>query len=158
MLFHFTLETATGFLFGESVESQRAAATGISSTTSAAAAMASDQSGNDMTFAEAFREAPNWIMTRVRLQGLYWLAPSRKGKVSDYLKRYTDYYISLAKPGPKKEEYVLLDTLVEQARNQDELRDQILALLMEGRDTTVTLLFLDISASRAAPGSLQKAS
>ncbi|GKT55949.1 cytochrome P450 [Colletotrichum tofieldiae] len=145
MLFRFTLDTATGFLFGESVESQMAAATGVSSTTSAATAMAADQSGNDMTFAEAFHEAQAWITTRVRLQGLYWLAPEGTGKkASDYLRRYTDHYVrmalSSAKPTAKEEGYSLLDTLAEQTRDEDELRDQILGLLLAGRDTTATLL------------------
>lgn len=141
LLFRFTLDTATGFLFGESVESQKAAATGITSRASAATAMAADQSGNDMAFSEAFNEAANWIMTRVRLQGLYWLAPSRNGKkASDYLRRYTDYYVRMAKPGMGKEEYVLLERLAEQTKNQGKLSDQILGLLIAGRDTTATLL------------------
>ncbi|KAI8216881.1 Cytochrome P450 52A5, partial [Colletotrichum sp. SAR 10_86] len=42
LLFRFTLDTATGFLFGESVDSQTAAATGRVASTSAAAAMAAD--------------------------------------------------------------------------------------------------------------------
>lgn len=141
MLFRFTLDTATGFLFGESVESQRCAATGITSTTKAATAMAADQSGNDMSFAEAFDEAQHWVMTRMRLQGLYWLAPSKKGKkASDYLRRYTEYYVRMAKPELRKEEYVLLDTLAEHTKDQGELRDQILGLLIAGRDTTAALL------------------
>ncbi|KAK1980105.1 cytochrome P450 [Colletotrichum cereale] len=150
MLFRFTLDTSTGFLFGESVESQMAAATGTSSTTSAATAMAADQSGNDMTFAEAFHEAQLWITTRVRLQGLYWLAPSGTGKkASDYIRRYTDHYVRMAlgsaKPRAAAAEdedggYSLLDTLAEQTRDEGELRDQILGLLLAGRDTTATLL------------------
>ncbi|KAK2042629.1 cytochrome P450 [Colletotrichum somersetense] len=147
MLFRFTLDTSTGFLFGESVESQTAAATGTSPTTSAATAMAADQSGNDMTFDEAFREAQFWITTRIRLQGMYWLAPSGKGqKASDYIRRYTDHYVRMAlgsaKPRAAAEakSYSLLDTLVEQTRDEGELRDQLLGLLIAGRDTTATLL------------------
>ncbi|WQF78759.1 Putative cytochrome P450 [Colletotrichum destructivum] len=153
MLFRFTLDTATGFLFGESVESQTAAATGISSTTSAATAMAVDQgsgSDNDMSFADAFHEAQDWITMRVRLQGLYWLAPSATGKkAADYMRRYTDHYVRLAlssakPPAPEKEGgeagYSLLDTLATQTRDEDELRDQLLGLLLAGRDTTASLL------------------
>ncbi|KAJ0164256.1 Cytochrome P450 52A5 [Colletotrichum tanaceti] len=153
MLFRFTLDTATGFLFGESVGSQTAAATGVSSTTSAATAMAVDQgaTAGDMSFADAFHEAQSWITMRVRLQGLYWLAPSATGKrASDYIRRYTDHYVRLAlgaakPPAPEKEGdgesgYTLLDTLATQTRDEGELRDQLLGLLLAGRDTTASLL------------------
>ncbi|KAK2012508.1 cytochrome P450 [Colletotrichum eremochloae] len=149
MLFRFTLDTSTGFLFGESVESQTAVATGTSSTTSAATAMAADQTGGDMTFAEAFHEAQVWITNRIRLRGLYWLAPSGTGKkATDYIRSYTDHYVRMALGGSEKPRvaekedkgYSLLDTLVEQTRDEGELRDQILGLLLAGRDTTATLL------------------
>ncbi|KAG8157160.1 hypothetical protein KVR01_012868 [Diaporthe batatas] len=141
IIFRFTLDTSTDFLFGESVDSQRTAAVGVTSMTSATAAMAADQGSNEMTFAEAFHEAPLWILTRVRLQGLYWLAPSKKGKkAAEYLRRYTDHYVRLAKAEVGKDKHGLLNTLVEQTRDEVELRDQILAMLVAGRDTTATLL------------------
>ncbi|OLN96112.1 Cytochrome P450 52A2 [Colletotrichum chlorophyti] len=143
MLFRFTLDTATGFLFGESVESQMAAATGKTSNTSAATAMAADFNDSDISFASAFGEAQIWIVTRVFFQGLYWLAPSKTGKkAADYMRKYVDYYVQLAlrSAKPSTEKYSLLDTLVEQTRDKDELRDQILGLLLAGRDTTASLL------------------
>ncbi|TEA18334.1 Cytochrome P450 52A5 [Colletotrichum sidae] len=144
VLFRFTLDTATGFLFGESVESQTAVATGRSATTSAATAMAADQADADMTFGDAFHEAQVWIANRIRLQGLYYLAPDGVGrKAAGYIRRYVDHYVRLAlgraKP-PSGGGYSLLDTLVEQTRDRDELRDQILGVLPAGRDTTATLL------------------
>ncbi|KAK2774240.1 Cytochrome P450 52A2 [Colletotrichum kahawae] len=147
MLFRFTLDTATGFLFGESVDSQTAAATGRVASTSAAAAMAADlqRAGGkgDMSFAEAFHEAQMWITMRVRLQGLYWLAPSSTGKrAAEYMRRYVDHYVKLALSAakPSREKYSLLDTLAEQTRDENKLRDQILGILLAGRDTTATLL------------------
>ncbi|KAF3801268.1 Cytochrome P450 52A5 [Colletotrichum gloeosporioides] len=147
LLFRFTLDTATGFLFGESVDSQTAAATGRVASTSAAAAMAADlqRTGGkeDMTFAEAFHEAQMWITMRVRLQGLYWLAPSGTGKrAAGYMRRYVDHYVKLALSAakPSREKYSLLDTLAEATRDENELRDQILGILLAGRDTTATLL------------------
>ncbi|KAL0939888.1 Cytochrome P450 52A2 [Colletotrichum truncatum] len=143
LLFRFTLDTATGFLFGESVESQMAAATGKTSETSAATAMAADQDDSDMTFAEAFHEAQMWITLRVRFQGLYWLAPVKRGqKAVDYMRKYVSHYVKLALSSakPSSEKYSLIDALVEQTRDQYELRDQILGLLLAGRDTTATLL------------------
>lgn len=157
MIFRFTLDTATGFLFGESVDSQRAAATGVTSMTSAATAMAADQSGNDMSFAEAFHEAPLWILTRTRLQGLYWLAPSKKGKKAvEYLRRYTEHYVRLAKTEIGKEKHGLLNRLVEQTRDEDELRDQILSILTAGRDTTATLLSWVILLLAQHPATFQR--
>ncbi|OHF04154.1 cytochrome P450 [Colletotrichum orchidophilum] len=143
LLFRFTLDTSTGFLFGESVDSQMAAATGKTSTTSAATAMAADQAGSDMSFASAFHEAQMYIIMRVRLQGLYFLAPSGVGKKSiDYIRRYVDHYVQLAlkRAKPSADKFSLLDTLVEHTRDRGELRDQILGLLLAGRDTTASLL------------------
>ncbi|KAI8229305.1 Cytochrome P450 52A11 [Colletotrichum sp. SAR 10_77] len=147
LLFRFTLDTATGFLFGESVDSQTAAATGRVASTSAAAAMAADlqRTGgkDDMSFAEAFHEAQMWITMRVRLQGLYWLAPSGTGKrAAGYMRRYVDHYVKLALSAakPSREKYSLLDTLAEATQDENELRDQILGILLAGRDTTATLL------------------
>ncbi|KAK1994751.1 cytochrome P450, partial [Colletotrichum falcatum] len=165
MLFRFTLDTSTGFLFGESVESQAAAATGTSPTTSAATAMAVDRGGNDdMTFAEAFHEAQLWITTRIRLQGMYWLAPKGKGqKASDYIRRYTDHYVRMAlgsaKPRAAEEgkgQYSLLDTLAEQTRDMGELRDQILGLLIAGRDTTATMLSWALLLLARHPAAFQR--
>ncbi|KAF9871067.1 hypothetical protein CkaCkLH20_11484 [Colletotrichum karsti] len=144
MLFRFTLDTATGFLFGESVDSQTAAATGKVANTSAATAMAADQApGASMSFADAFHEAQMWITMRVRLQGLYWLAPAKTGRrAAEYMRKYVDHYVKLAlrSAKPSGEKYSLLDTLVEQTRDEGELRDQILGILLAGRDTTATLL------------------
>ncbi|KAI8217115.1 Cytochrome P450 52A5 [Colletotrichum sp. SAR 10_86] len=80
---------------------------------------------------------------RVRLQGLYWLAPSGTGKrAAGYMRRYVDHYVKLALSAakPSREKYSLLDTLAEATRDENELRDQILGILLAGRDTTATLL------------------
>ncbi|KXH30458.1 cytochrome P450 [Colletotrichum salicis] len=144
LIFRFTLDTATSFLFGESVDSQTAAATGkMSTSTSAATAMAADQAGSDMSFASAFHEAQMYIVMRARLQGLYFLAPRSVGNKSiDYIRRYVDHYVQLAlkRAKPSADKFSLLDTLVEQTRDRGELRDQILGMLLAGRDTTASLL------------------
>ncbi|KXH62722.1 cytochrome P450 [Colletotrichum nymphaeae SA-01] len=144
LIFRFTLDTATGFLFGETVDSQTAAALGkMSTSTSAVTAMAADQAGSDMSFASAFHEAQMYIALRARLQGLYFLAPSSVGTKSiDYIRRYVDHYVQLAlkRAKPSTDKFILLDTLVEKTRDRGELRDQILGILLAGRDTTASLL------------------
>ncbi|KAF6836637.1 cytochrome P450 [Colletotrichum musicola] len=146
VILRFTLDTSTAFLFGESVESQLTAARGSTAGISAATAMAADVAGGEMGFAEAFHEATAWLTERSRLQGFYYLAPAAKGrKAAAYIRRYVDHYVrealSTAKPRVAGiEGYSLLDTLVEQTRDRDELRDQILGILLAGRDTTATLL------------------
>ena len=158
LFFRFTLDTATDFLFGESVESQLAAAGGdVGSAKNAATAMAADQAGADMSFADAFQEAQEWISWRIRLQGLYFLVPSAKGRrAAAYVRKYIAYYVRLALRTRRRKlkgqisakdaekwrgkKYNLLEALTEDTQDPQELSDQILGILLAGRDTTSTLL------------------
>ncbi|KAJ9635358.1 hypothetical protein H2199_008360 [Coniosporium tulheliwenetii] len=152
LFFRFTLDTATEFLFGESVDSQLAAVENVAA--SGHRAMAAEKAGGDVGFAEAFDIAQNWMGLRVRALGLYWLVDSVKLRKSvKLIREFTDYYVRLAlekkAQGGEKEKtleegerkkYVLVDALVNETRDSEELRDQMLGILLAGRDTTATLL------------------
>lgn len=152
MFYRFTMDTATKFLFGESVKTQLSAATGDSGKLTSAASSLAAEFGPELNFADALSEAQLWITQRIRLQGLHWLIPSKRGRTANaFVRRYAAHYVQLALraasdkktsagSSPSPAGYSLLEALIESTRDPDELRDQILGLLLAGRDTTASLL------------------
>ncbi|QDS68190.1 hypothetical protein FKW77_010513 [Venturia effusa] len=155
--YRFTLDTATGFLFGKSVESQSAAA-------GTAAAKGSEDLGDiaaGQEFADAFMVAQEWLSYRIRLQGLYFLVDGLKWRravktVRSFVNRYVKQALEQEtervdeKMGEvESEDYNFLSELVKETRDPVELRDQILGVLLAGRDSTAALLswtFLELAA------------
>ncbi|KAJ0119926.1 Cytochrome P450 [Diaporthe amygdali] len=151
MFYRFTMDTATKFLFGESVNTQISAATGDSGKLTSAASSLAAEFGPGMDFADALSEAQLWITQRIRLQGLHWLLPGKRGRTANaFVRKYAAHYVQLALKAANDNKrstmvsssagYSLLEALIESTRDPDELRDQILGLLLAGRDTTASLL------------------
>ncbi|KAL1615363.1 hypothetical protein SLS56_011840, partial [Neofusicoccum ribis] len=150
LFFRLTVDSATEFLFGESIDSQLAALPGYAATKSLPAEC------DERIFAYAFDKA-QWHLSRaVRLGKRYWL-----GHTPDFKKQcrsvhaFVDYFVQLAlnkglaldhqqkgatDTDKKKEGYVFLDALAAQTRDPIELRNQLLNILLAGRDTTASLL------------------
>lgn len=147
LLLNFTLDTATDFLFGESLESQAAAIkrktlpSADAGTTSSAAELASS-----LQFSEDFRAMGIGAISRIRLQSLYWLADGfafRRAIAN--VRRLVEHYVQRAVQEAKSEKettkkYNLLSELATQTQDREELRNQTLALLVAGRDSTAALL------------------
>lgn len=152
MFYRFTMDTATKFLFGESVNTQTSAATGDPGKLTSAASSLAAEFGPELNFPDALSEAQLWITQRIRLQGLHWLIPSKRGRRANaFVRKYAAHYVQLAlqaandnktstSPSSSSAGYSLLEALIESTRDPDELRDQILGLLLAGRDTTASLL------------------
>lgn len=151
MFYRFTMDTATKFLFGESVNTQISAATGDSGKLTSAASSLAAEFGSELNFADALSEAQLWITQRIRLQGLHWLIPSKRGRTANaFVRKYAAHYVQLALKAANENKksgmpsssagYSLLEALIESTRDPDELRNQILGLLLAGRDTTASLL------------------
>jgi cytochrome P450 len=141
-----TLDTATAFLFGSTVDSQLATAGRLTGTEKGSlTSLATDQE-----FVDAFAIGQEWLAYRIRLQGLYWLCWSPRWKRAvTTVRSFVNHYVKLAltqQPEDLKAEtgevgkYNLLRELVKETRDPIELRDQLLGLLTAGRDTTATLL------------------
>lgn len=159
LFYRFTMDVSTEFLFGESVNSQ-------------SAALHSQDSGNtkkvqeDMDFAEAISYAQEYIFWRIRLRGLYWLAKSKEfKKACKVVKDFGDHFVKIAldpnyKRAPvtvgQKEKFVMLDAMVAETRDPVEIRDQILHLLLAGRDTTSALLSWTILLLARHPEEFEK--
>ena len=143
LFFRLTLDSATEFLFGESVDSQNAALPGTI-----------DRKGklDWTTFGPAFDAGTMELGRRGRLSELYWLHnPKSFRENCKVIQAFADYYVNLALSAPddsslekghptKARKYVFLQELVKATRDPVELRSQLLNILLAGRDTTAGLL------------------
>jgi cytochrome P450 len=124
LMFKFTLDAATDYLFGHSAKSLE----------------------GDNTFAKTFADIQELQTARAR-SGPVWWAISRKqfSKTLIELDTYVDRYVQLAlkKPTGDKvdpDDHSLLAALVQESRDPVFLRDQLVSTLLAGRDTTAATL------------------
>ncbi|KAF2267432.1 cytochrome P450 [Lojkania enalia] len=131
MFFRYTLDAATHFLLGESVESL------INPQTE---------------FADNFYNAQRVQSIIARIGYLNWFVPRRYlgfydsiRKVEDFVNQYIDKALALSqfeleKKTSHDEGYTFLHALAAYTRDRRVLRDQILNILLAGRDTTACTL------------------
>ena len=145
LLYNFTLDTATDFLFGESIESQKLAIAARSDQSNPDAAAAHMKEAQE--FADSFGTINEYLLKRIRLQSFYWLGDGFEFRRSlRRVKKMTSRYVQLAvdmassskRPEGKKQS--LLFNLATQTNDRKELRNQVLSILLAGRDTTASLL------------------
>ncbi|TVY38159.1 Cytochrome P450 [Lachnellula subtilissima] len=158
LIYRFTMDVSSEFLFGESVNSQ-------------STALHSQDSGNtkdsqkELDFSEAISYAQEFITWRIRLGRLQSMFSSRKfKKACKTVKDFADHFVRIALdpdhkhpptlPG-QKPRYVFLDELVAETRDPIELRDQVLHIMVAGRDTTSALLCWTILLLARHPAELQ---
>lgn len=141
LLERFTMDTATEFLFGESVYSQKDDSTDTSTLFS---------KKEMMQFVEDFFAAEKTTAKSIIYGDLFWLLHDRKFKAQcKSVHKFVDTYVQrLLRPNgsSKKSEtgkYIVLDALVADVQDPEELRFQLLNILLAGSDTiSGTLGFL----------------
>jgi hypothetical protein len=144
LFFRLTLDSATEFLFGESVDSQLYTIPGYVSTKKPMAV-------NEKDYAFSFDEAQDAIAQAGILGDLYWLRHTKEMKEHCRIcHAFIDHYVQLALSKNKssatqttsngKQKYVFLDALAESTQDPIELRSQLNNILLAGRDTTASLL------------------
>jgi hypothetical protein len=131
-LFKFTLDSATEFLFGES-----------------AGSLTGDVDGGE--FADAFTTAKAFALWNLRTAGFfrYWRS-KRMIKANKLLHSFVDGYVekALGRVREEKEKggnpgsgrYIFLDAVARETSDPIILRDQMLNILLAGRDSTAGLL------------------
>lgn len=126
--FRFTLDTTTALMFGESVESLKV--------------------GGDDVFEESFSEASLISSMRVRLSDFYWAyTPSRYTKACSIVKSFADDYVQQALRESEDvskhvtpSRYAFIRELYDELKDPALVRDQLVNVLMAGRDSTACLM------------------
>ncbi|KAJ5179372.1 hypothetical protein N7492_002582 [Penicillium capsulatum] len=141
LFFMLTLDSATHFLFGESVGCMLppSETTGVLERSAV---------GSAQGFADAFTTAQDYLAARSRAQGLYWLVnPKEFREANRRVHEVVDHYVKVAlesKRDPEKKDqsgrYIFLDALAADTDDPKMLRDNMLNILLAGRDTTASLL------------------
>ncbi|KAK6200465.1 cytochrome P450 [Scheffersomyces amazonensis] len=140
LFFRFTVDTATAVLFGQSVESLKDSFIGFTDP--------EDNFDGRRDFANAFNKSQEYVAKRAMLNDLYFLINPQEFKESNAkVHRFADHYVNKALnvsseelEKASKEQYIFLYELVKETRNPKVLRDQLLNILLAGRDTTASLL------------------
>ncbi|KAK4507062.1 hypothetical protein PRZ48_000796 [Zasmidium cellare] len=137
LLYNFTLDTATAFLFGESVNSQAIHNSQQTSSTGTTAAK---------NFMRDFEIASEYMMHRIRFQSLYRLADGLQfRRAVRSIRNFTEHFVRrvldpAAREKAAGKKYNLLAALATSTQDRTDLRNQTLAILLAGRDTTAGLL------------------
>lgn len=143
LFFRLTLDSATDFLFGESVES-------LVSATNNQIGISEKSVEGKQGFADAFNYSQEILAQRTRAQGFYWLInPKDFQEANKLVHKFVDYYVERAlryvesgnaKVPNEQGRYVFLEALALETRDRKVLRDQLVNILLAGRDTTSSLL------------------
>ncbi|KAH6983892.1 n-alkane-inducible cytochrome P450 [Ilyonectria destructans] len=134
LFFQMTIDSATEFLFGESIDSLRA--------------------GNEKpSFAKDFNAAQDGLAIRTRLGPLMiFYRDGAFSKATLEARRFVDQFVQRAleyrdahaedkdAPAAPEQRYVFLYELAKQTADKKVLTDQVLNILLAGRDTTASLL------------------
>ncbi|CCG24420.1 hypothetical protein CORT_0F01930 [Candida orthopsilosis Co 90-125] len=139
LFFKFTVDTATEFLFGESVHSLYDEKLGI--------APPNDIPGREH-FADAFNKSQKYLATRTYMQMFYFfINPKEFRDCNKKVQHLAQYFVKKALnftpeelEEKSKDGYIFLYELVKQTRNPQVLQDQLLNIMVAGRDTTAGLL------------------
>lgn len=134
LFFLLTLDVTTAAVLGKSTNSLQ------------------DQGGKvGLAFANAFDTGQRYLAVRGRLGDLYWLFGGKKfGAACNFVHCFVDKIVAdaLNKQGDENssevekenENYLFLDALIARTRDPKIIRDQLINVLLAGRDTTACLL------------------
>lgn len=134
LFFQFTFDTTTFLLFGKSMNSLQA-----NSTQDAASA-------REAEFAESFRISQDFLVRRGRLGDLYWMIDSKEFRghcstVHKFIDEAVQEALSVEyQDGKSADVHSFLDALIKETRDPRALRDQLLNVMLAGRDTTACCL------------------
>ena len=123
--FRFTLATTTALIFGQSVDGLEEA---------------------QQSFAQDFDYASGISSLRTRLQDFHWAySPSRYRAACRGIKEFANVFVKQAlqeknRIGPDSDRYAFIQDLYDEMQDLALVRDQLVNVLLAGRDTTACLL------------------
>jgi cytochrome P450 len=140
LFFRLTIDTATEFLFNHSTNSLRMVGQ-------------EDEKNEDVIFGKAFNYAQADIATRLRLGIFNRFRNNDKGEEAiqichRYIERCVDDALAFRKQlddekqtgGEKDEKYYFIQEVAKQTTDKKRIRDELINILLAGRDTTASLL------------------
>jgi cytochrome P450 len=142
LFFGFTMDTATEFLFGHSVNT-------LSNMQEAKSQTTNPSEISDADFVSSYTYACLDAVHNIRLGALSKLrynplAIRAQKRAHAYIDRFVDEALELRNSNSTKldtaSQYIFLNELAKETDNRPVLRDQILSVLLAGRDTTASLL------------------
>ena len=134
LFFLLTLDVTTAAVLGESTNSLQ------------------DQGGKvGLAFANAFDTGQHYLAIRGRLGDFYWLFGGKKFRdACDFVHKFVDKTVadalskkeieSSSELEDEKRNYLFIDVLIARTRDPKIIRDQLVNVLLAGRDTTACLL------------------
>ncbi|KAF2660512.1 cytochrome P450 [Lophiostoma macrostomum CBS 122681] len=141
LFFRMTIDTATEFLFNHSTESLRMVG------------HPEDDSNEDTQFAKAFQFAQADAMVSIRFGPLNGLRNHKQGDEAirichEYVDKWVDEAVRYreaqdvekAAGAGKEERYVFIHELAKQTKDKKRIREELINILLAGRDTTASLL------------------
>ena len=134
LFFQFTFDTTTFLLFGKSMNSLQATS------------MQDAASAKEAEFSEAFRISQDFLFRRGRLGDQYWLIGGKEfRKHCSIVHRFIDEAVQEAlsveyQDGKAADVHSFLDALIQLTHDPKILRDQLLNVMLAGRDTTACCL------------------
>jgi cytochrome P450 len=145
LFFRLTLDTATEFLFGYSVNSQ------LDDIPTLAPVKPDNLSVDEKAFAVAFDQGAATLSRRLRFKDKYWMFhPKAFTAACKTCHEFIDVFVQLElakrtqaksnESGHSSEKYIFLEALAAETQDPLELRSQLLHILLAGRDTTASLL------------------
>lgn len=134
LFFRFTFDTTNFLLFGKSMNSLQATFN------------RDDSNAGEARFSEAFRVSQDFLFRRGRLGDLYWLIGGKEFRrqcsiVHEFIDEAVQEALSAEYQKDKAADvHSFLDALIQQTRDPKVLRDQLLNVMLAGRDTTACCL------------------
>lgn len=135
-----TLDSATEFLFGKSVNSQDA------SLDESQSGLSARNVTSEIRFGKAFDTCSRWLANRARLNEVYWLLDGNEFRTNCLqTHRYVDELVEDAvrkrsERGRDKIKHTFLDSLLDQTSDRIKIRSELINVLLAARDTTAALL------------------
>lgn len=150
LFFRLTMDSATEFLLGESVDTQ------LEEISAYVSANVQQDGVDKAAFSRAWENASFHMASRVQLGGFYWLHNPKQYAANnrvlhEFVMRYADQALKKrheaeraektdATSSTHKHKYVFLEALAEQTQDRQELIAAALNILLAGRETTAMLL------------------
>jgi cytochrome P450 len=143
LFFRLTIDSATEFLFDHSTHSLKRVG------------LEEDDTSEDSIFAKAFNRAQWEIMQNMRVAGLSVLRSQKKFKecnriCHEYVDKFVDEAVAYRErrdqelagktEDEKEEKYIFIHELAKKTKDKRRLRDELINILLAGRDTTASLL------------------